>query len=79
MAAQRAVLGIRFFQVAPVTETRSRAASLAGDLQPLIPAASRRAYPFVAFADLAIELLVSPGDWESGDPDGGRVKKVGQP
>jgi len=70
---------MRFLQVATVTETRSGAASLAGDLQPLIPAAPRRAYPFVAFEDLAIELLVSPDDRESGDADGGRVKKVGQP
>jgi hypothetical protein len=56
---ERKYSGMRFFHLATVTKTRSQAASLAGDLEPFIPAASRRAYLFVAFDDLAIEVLIS--------------------
>jgi Replication-relaxation len=56
----RKYAGMKFFQVATVTETRARAASLAADLQRIIPAASRRAYPFVAFEDLTLEALLPP-------------------
>ena len=52
--------GMKFFQVATVTETRARAERLREDLQGIIPPASRSAYPFVAFEDLTIESLIPP-------------------
>jgi hypothetical protein len=52
--------GMRSFQVATVTEGRSRAAALRTDLGRLISAGTRRAYPFVALEDLTLEVLLPP-------------------
>lgn len=50
--------GMAFFQVVTVTETRGRAKSLASELHKIIPAPSRRWYPFVAIEDLAAPALL---------------------
>jgi len=51
--------GMRSFIVATVTQTRQRAEELRKDLHPLIPhAASRDAYLFVPFEDLALTSLL---------------------
>lgn len=51
--------GMRSFIVATVTQTRARAEELRKDLHPMIPhAASRDAYLFIPFEDLAITLLL---------------------
>jgi hypothetical protein len=57
---------MRAFQVAIVTESRSRAAALRTDLGRLIAAGPRRSYPFVALEDLALETLIPIG--KSGSP-----------
>lgn len=50
---------MRSFIVATVTQTRERAAELRKDLHPLIPhAASRDAYLFISFEDLALTSLL---------------------
>jgi hypothetical protein len=51
--------GMRSFIVATVTQTRERAAELRKDLHPLIPrAASRDAYLFIPFDELALRSLL---------------------
>ena len=51
--------GMQAFIVATVTQTRSRAEELRKELHPLIPrAASRQAYPFVAFEDLTLASVL---------------------
>lgn len=51
--------GMRSFTVATVTQTRQRAEELRKDLHPLIPhAASRDAYLFIPFEDLALTSLL---------------------
>ncbi|HEV2175103.1 MAG TPA: replication-relaxation family protein [Nitrospira sp.] len=51
--------GMRSFIVATVTQTRERAEELRKDLHPLIPhAASRDAYLFIPFEDLALTSLL---------------------
>src|SRR5580704_11388062 len=51
--------GMRAFIVATVTQTRQRAEELQKDLHPLIPrAASRDAYLFIPFEDLALTSLL---------------------
>jgi Replication-relaxation len=50
--------GMKTFGVATITETSARAASLSADLAPILPPASRRAYPFIAFEDLFLASLI---------------------
>jgi hypothetical protein len=51
--------GMRTFLVATVTQTRARAEELRRDLSGLIPhAATRQAYPFIAFEDLTLTSLL---------------------
>ena len=50
--------GVKLFQVLTVTETASRARSLAADLQPAIPRGAERRYPFLSLADLSLAALL---------------------
>lgn len=53
-----AKLGIRYFRVAIITQTKARAANLRDELYPLMSAAQRYAYCFVHLDDLSsVELL----------------------
>ena len=50
--------GMKTFTVATITETQARATALAEGLSSIITPASRRAYPFTAFADLSLADLI---------------------
>ena len=50
--------GVKLFQVLTVTETASRARSLAADLQLAIPRGAERRYPFLSLADLSLAALL---------------------
>jgi hypothetical protein len=51
-------VGMRFFHVLTVTESRARARSLATELGDTIPPATRAWYPFIALEDLTVAMLL---------------------
>lgn len=54
-----AKFGISYFQVAIVTQTKTRAKNLRAEFHPAMSTAQRRAYHFIPLEDLTLELLLA--------------------